>query len=167
MYKHQFESNSPSPWKHTQNNSPECKSQALSFKMPVVQQIVLFKIFRCAVGVRLYLIVYNFTRFWCAENGTPECKLSLRPTVAVQALWLRKKKTHRNRRLALTHLLTWMRCYICGFFLFVEFTYSWYIHTAFHHVHICNGPHFCKLHRSQSNPSLNCHKYHTFSYWKV
>ena len=40
--------------------------------MPAVLQIALLKIFRCAVGVHLYIIVYDLTRFRYAENHTPQ-----------------------------------------------------------------------------------------------
>ena len=40
--------------------------------MPAVLQIVLLNIFGCVVGVILYLTVYNFARFRCAENCTPQ-----------------------------------------------------------------------------------------------
>ena len=48
-------------------------SQALSFKnMPVVLQIALLKIFRCAVGVHFISNYVYFTRFRCAENLIPQ-----------------------------------------------------------------------------------------------
>ena len=39
-----------------------------------MSQIALFQILRCAVGENLYLrlIMYDFTRFMCTENHTPQ-----------------------------------------------------------------------------------------------
>ena len=41
-------------------------------EMHIVLQIALLKTFRCAVHVGVRLIVYNFTRFRCVENRTPQ-----------------------------------------------------------------------------------------------
>ena len=40
--------------------------------MPAVLQIALLKIFRCAVGMCFVPNLYDFTRFRCAENRTPQ-----------------------------------------------------------------------------------------------
>ena len=47
-------------------------SRPYLLKMPAVLQIALL-VYRCAVDLCiLYLIVYNFTRFRCAKNHTPQ-----------------------------------------------------------------------------------------------
>ena len=64
-------------WKLSENSDlSDCllwhfENRPCLLKLPAVLQIALLKTFRCAVGVH-FLIVYDFTRFRCAENHTPQ-----------------------------------------------------------------------------------------------